>query len=49
MNTKYIKRLGIFHDAVEGWHRRFQAKVGAYHPNFWKGDVTPRIENKKTQ
>ena len=23
-------------NAVEGWHRRFQANVGAYHPNFWK-------------
>ena len=21
-------------NAVEGWHRRFQASVGAYHPNF---------------
>ena len=21
---------------IEGWHRRFQANVGAYHPNFWK-------------
>ena len=23
-------------NAVEGWHRRFQANVGAYHPNVWK-------------
>ena len=23
-------------NAVESWHRRFQANVGAYHPNFWK-------------
>ena len=23
-------------NAVEGWHRRFQANVGAYRPNFWK-------------
>ena len=23
-------------NAVEGWHGRFQANVGAYHPNFWK-------------
>ena len=23
-------------NAVEGWHRRFQANVGAYHRNFWK-------------
>ena len=23
-------------NAIEGWHRRFQANVGAYHPNFWK-------------
>jgi hypothetical protein len=21
---------------VEGWHRRFQADVGAHHPNFWR-------------
>ena len=23
-------------NAVEGWHRRFQANVRAYQPNFWK-------------
>ena len=23
-------------NAAEGWHRRFQANVEAYHPNFWK-------------
>ena len=23
-------------NAVEVWHWRFQANVGAYHPNFWK-------------
>ena len=23
-------------NAVEGSHRRFQANVGTYHPNFWK-------------
>ena len=23
-------------NAVEGWHRRFQANVEAYHPNVWK-------------
>lgn len=23
-------------NACEGWHRRFQSNVGAYHPTFWK-------------
>ena len=23
-------------NSVEGWHRRFQANVGAYQTNFWK-------------
>ena len=23
-------------NAVEGWHRRVQANVGAYHPNLWR-------------
>ena len=23
-------------NALEGWHRRFQANVVAYHPNLWK-------------
>ena len=27
--------LSRTNNAVEGWHRRFQANVGAYHPNFW--------------
>ena len=30
------KDLPRTNNAVEGWHRRFQANVGAYHPNFWK-------------
>ena len=33
-------------NAVEGWHRRFQANVGAYHPNFWKFiDILKREQN----
>ena len=31
-----IEDLLRTNNAVEGWHRRFQANVGAYHPNFWK-------------
>ena len=32
--------------AVEGWHRSFQANVGAYHPNFWKFiDILKREQN----
>ena len=35
----YDQTIGDFprtNNAVEGWHRRFQANVGAYRPNFWK-------------
>ena len=31
-----IEDLLRTNNAVEGWHRRFQANVGAYHPDFWK-------------
>jgi hypothetical protein len=31
---------------VEGWHRRFQANIGASHPNFWHFlDVMKREES----
>ena len=36
MYDQTIGDLLITNNAVEGWHRRFQANVGAYHPNFWK-------------
>ena len=36
MYDQMIGDLPRTNNAVEGWHRRFQANVGAYHPNFWK-------------
>ena len=36
MYDQTIGDLPRTNNAVEGWHRRFQANVGAYHPNFWK-------------
>ena len=36
MYDQTIEDLLRTNNAVEGWHRRFQANVGAYHPNFWK-------------
>ena len=39
-------RLSRTNNAVEGWHRSFQANVGAYHPNFWKSiDILKREQN----
>ena len=36
MYDQTIGDLQRTNNAVEGWHRRFQANVGAYYPNFWK-------------
>ena len=36
MYDQTIGDLPRTNNAVEGWHRRFQANVGAYHPYFWK-------------
>ena len=36
MYDQTIGDLPRTNNAAEGWHRRFQANVGAYHPNFWK-------------
>ena len=36
MYDQTIGDLPRTNNAVEGWHRRFQANIGAYHPNFWK-------------
>ena len=36
MYDQTIGDLPRTNNAVEGWHRRLQANVGAYHPNFWK-------------
>ena len=35
MYNQTIDDLPRTNNAVEGWHRSFQANVGAYHPNFW--------------
>ena len=34
MYDQMIGDLPRTNNAVEGWHQRFQANVGAYHPNF---------------
>lgn len=34
---------------VEGWHRAFQANVGAYHPSFWKFLDTLRKQEDLTR
>ena len=36
MYNQTIDDLPRTNNAVEGWHRSFQANVGAYHPNFWR-------------
>ena len=36
MYNQTLDDLPRTNNAVEGWHRSFQANVGAYHPNFWK-------------
>ena len=36
MYDQTIGDLPRTNNTVEGWHRSFQANVGAYHPNFWK-------------
>ena len=36
MYDQTIGDLPRTNNAAEGWHRRFQANVGAYHPNVWK-------------
>ena len=41
-----IDDLPRTNNAVEGWHRSFQANVGAYHPNFWRFiDILKREQN----
>ena len=36
MYDQTIGDLPRTNNAAESWHWRFQANVGAYHPNFWK-------------
>ena len=46
MYDQTIGDLPRTNNAVEGWHRRFQANVGAYHPNFWKSiDILKREQS----
>ena len=43
MYDQTIGDLPRTNNAVEGWNRRFQANVGARHPNFWKSiDILKR-------
>ena len=47
MYDQTIGDLPRTNNAVEGWHRRFQANVGAYHPNFWKFiDILKREQSR---
>ena len=36
MYAQTLQGLPRTNNAVEGWHRSFQANVGGCHPNFWK-------------
>ena len=36
MHQRTLDNLPRTNNHVEGWHRRFQSDVGAYHPNIWK-------------
>ena len=46
MYNQTLHDLPRTNNAVEGWHRSFQANVGAYHPNFWKFiDILKREQN----
>ena len=46
MYNQTLDDLPRTNNAVEGWHRSFQANVGAYHPNFWKFiDILKREQN----
>ena len=46
MYNQTLDDLPRTNNAVKGWHRSFQANVGAYHPNFWKFiDILKRKQN----
>ena len=46
MYNQALDDLPRTNNAVEGWHRNFQANVGVYHPNFWKFiDILKREQN----
>ena len=46
MYNQTLDDLPRTNNAVEGWHRSFEANVGATHPNFWKFmDILKREQN----
>ena len=46
MYSQNLNDLPRTNNVVEGWHRSFQANVGAYYPNFWKFiDILKREQN----
>ena len=46
MYEQTLQGLPRTNNAVEGWHRSFQANVGGCHPNFWKFiDILKREQN----
>ena len=49
MYNQTLDDLPRTNNAVEGWHRSFQANVGAYHPNFWKFIDILKCEQNLTQ
>ena len=49
MYNQTLDDLPRTNNAVEGWHRSFQANVGAYHPNFWKFIDILKHEQNLTQ
>ena len=49
MYNQTLDDLPRTNNAVEGWHRSFQANVGAYHPNFWKFIHILKREQNLTQ
>ena len=48
MHQRTIDGLPRTNNHVEGWHRRFQADVGAHHPNFWRFLTVLRREEALT-
>ena len=46
MYEQTLQGLTRTNNAVEGWHRSFQANAGGCHPNFWKFiDILKREQN----
>ena len=49
MYNQTLNDLPRTNNTVKGWHRSFQANVGAYHPNFWKFIDILKHEQNLTQ